>query len=81
MSNDTKVTLNKGGTKEKTLPISGIKIPDLWHIAENQSNTEDRERILLCWEIAHGLHRHILEEEKKKCQNRKKHNSKKILKT
>lgn len=32
MSADTKVTFHKGGTAEKTVKVSDILIPDLWHI-------------------------------------------------
>ena len=68
MANDAKVTLNKGGTEKKVVPISDVKIPDLWHIAntirENGKVADGpgcAELILECWSRAHDLKRHIQE--------------------
>ena len=68
MANKTKVTLSKGGTGEKTLPISQVKIPDLWHIAgaiEKTGKVADgpgcAALILECWSRAHDFKRHIQE--------------------
>lgn len=66
MSQNTKVTLFKGGTKESTLPISEVTIPDLWFIA-NAIRTGEQisilpaaaEQILDCWHIAGALKNHI----------------------
>lgn len=68
MANDTKVTLSKGGSKERTLPISQVHIPDLWHIAEkirtdglNPPGTECAGLILEVWNLCHDFKRHIQE--------------------
>ena len=68
MSNETKVTLSKGGTGEKTKTISQVNIPDLWHIAEairKNGKVADgpgcAELILECWSRAHDFKRHIQE--------------------
>ncbi len=68
MSNKTKVILNKGGTKEKTVPIDRVGIPDLWHIAEalrKDGKVDDgpgcADLILECWSRTHDLKRHIQE--------------------
>jgi len=60
MANNTKVTLNKGGTQEKTLLISKIQVPDLWHLAQTQKG-EIKKLILDCWGLANDLKRHIQE--------------------
>jgi len=66
MANETKVTLNKGGTKEMTVPISQVRIPNLWHIAEairKNGKVADgpgcAKLILECWNLAHDLKNHI----------------------
>lgn len=56
-----KVTLSKGGTMERTVEVSEIIIPDLWHIALNQESKEAKDAILEVWHIAHDLKRHIEE--------------------
>ena len=68
MANQTKVTLNKGGSKEKVVPISQVDIPDLWHIAEairvNGRVSDGQgcaDLILKCWSRAHDFKRHIQE--------------------
>ena len=68
MASKTKVTLNKGGSKKKTIPISQVEIPDLWHIAEairKDGKVADgpgcADLILECWSRAHDLKRHIQE--------------------
>ena len=68
MANETKVTLNKGGSKETTMPISQVNIPDLWHIAEaikRNGKVADgpgcADLILRCWNRAHDFKRHIQE--------------------
>lgn len=58
-----KITLSKGGTKEKTLNANDVQIPDLWHLARSvrQSHGNDAEdAILECWHIAHDLKNHII---------------------
>lgn len=68
MAWNTKVTLFKGGTREKTLPISHVCIPNLWHIAEairTNGKVADgpgcAKIILEAWHIAGALRRHIEE--------------------
>lgn len=70
----TQVTLNKGGTAEKVIDLSGHNIPDLWHIADfvedeavklgNKALKIQADKIRECWHLAHDLKRHILEESK-----------------
>ena len=71
MSSDTLVTLNKGGTKERTVRIDEIQIPDMWHLAMALKDfpTDNMivdpiacsELVLECWAMAKGLKRHIEE--------------------
>lgn len=56
------VTMHKGGTKEYKAHVGLITIPDLWHIANNQDDPKDKEKILEVWHLAHDLLRHIREE-------------------
>lgn len=65
----TTVTIFKGGSKERTLPINELRIPDLWHLAcwlgENEGTVPNgklaSELVLETWHIAHDLKRHISE--------------------
>jgi len=68
MAATTKVTLNKGGSEEKTVSISKVVIPDLWLIAEalrEKGKVHDgpgcATAILECWGLAHDFKRHIEE--------------------
>lgn len=68
MASDEMVTLFKGGTRETTLPISEVDIPDLWHIAEALRSqgkvaygSACADLILNCWHIAGALKQHIEE--------------------
>ena len=68
MSQNTQITLAKGGTAERQVPISKIHIPDLWHIASGirtgafvTSRADNADRILEVWNLAHDLRRHIQE--------------------
>ena len=63
------ITLNKGGSKEKTVPIESIHIPDLWHIAHirelegySVGGVSVKDLILECWHLAHDLKNHIEQE-------------------
>ena len=62
------ITLAKGGTSERTIDISRVEIPDLWHVAMHLKGSKDpvdvrrAEMILECWHLAHDLKRHIQEE-------------------
>ena len=56
------VTLHKGGSKEVTLDISRVEIPNLWDIAMgliDAGRTEESDMVLECWHIAHNLKLHI----------------------
>jgi hypothetical protein len=62
------VTLFKGGTNEKTLPIDEVHVPDLWHIAqkvrtgaymEPDYRKMAYEKIIETWHIAAWLKEHI----------------------
>ena len=57
------VTLAKGGTEERTVPISEVVIPDIWHTAMELRETRPKaaDAILEVWHIAHSLRRHIAE--------------------
>jgi hypothetical protein len=44
------VTLSKGGTEERTVKISQVIIPDLWHIAQSLDD-EDKKK---CWNAGTG---------------------------
>ena len=61
-----KVTLNPGGTHEKTVDISEIQIPDLWHIAQALKSKKSAptavaagDDVLEVWHLAHSLKKHI----------------------
>lgn len=61
-----KITLSKGGSKERKVELSKIVIPDLWHIAQGQGKEWSPEgaeiakkEILECWHLCHDLKRHI----------------------
>jgi hypothetical protein len=48
------ITLAKGGTAERSVPLGDIRIPDLLHIA-NSLNDPSRDAVLECWHLAHDL--------------------------
>lgn len=54
------VTLNKGGTAEKRLPVERIEIPDMWHVAQRAQASDDKQAILDCWRTAHALKNALL---------------------
>jgi hypothetical protein len=54
-----KVTLSKGGTRERVVEIEALKIPDLWHIAMAEKDKACSRMILDCWHIAHDLKREL----------------------
>jgi len=55
------VIFSKGGTKERSVPVSSIQIPDLWHLALAQDDPRSKDAILQVWHMAHDLLRHIRE--------------------
>lgn len=65
------ITICKGGTKERQVPINELEIPDLWHIAQlsdlrpySMNGRAIKEMLLDCWHIAHSLKFHIMENER-----------------
>lgn len=50
----SKVTLSKGGTKERKVKLSALEIPDLWR-------TDSPEKVMEVWHIAHDLKRELWE--------------------
>ena len=54
------ITLSKGGTNERTVKVSSIDIPDLWHIANDLQNVYSRQAILDVWHLAHDLKNELL---------------------
>ena len=59
---DTIVTLSKGGTNERKVKLSTIHIPDLWHVA-SEAGPVHAPAIREVWHIAHDLKRELLERE------------------
>lgn len=55
------IVIHRGGTGERTIPVSGIIVPDMWHIAMSQENPEFKAQVLECWHLAHAM-RSALEE-------------------
>ena len=73
MAKDT-VTLAKGASGEREVPIGEIEVPNLWHIAMDLNKKQEKvyvlwhgeftwvlagDYILECWHLAHDLKRHI----------------------
>ncbi len=56
----TSITLSKGGSKERTVCLQALEIPDLWHVAKSGYclRDDDRDKVLEVWHIAHDLKRH-----------------------
>lgn len=60
------ITLNAGGTAEKTVELSKIVIPDLWKIAQlselegyTLGSKSAKELILECWHLAHEFKKEL----------------------
>lgn len=67
------ITLAKGGTEERVVPINKIVIPDLWHAAQYLKSLDRKasgEDVLKCWHLCHDLKR-TLEEIDHEPKNRK----------
>lgn len=47
-----KITLAKGGTKERVIDVNKIRIPDMWHVAMRCENKHDIEMVLEYWYLA-----------------------------
>jgi len=57
------IVRSKGGTAERTVAVTDIQVPDLWHIAMSINNKEARARVLDCWYLAHDLLRAVRDTE------------------
>lgn len=57
------VTLNRGGSGEKTVKLSDVEIPDLWHIAQSEMDMDCRNAILTGLHISHDLKRTVEEQD------------------
>ncbi len=57
----TQVTINKGGTAEKTVEAESLTIHNLWNISF-QLPDKQGEMVREVWHLAHDLKRHIVEE-------------------
>ena len=58
------ITMAKGGTVERDVPLKEIEIPDLWHIAGRLKDggthiPRDADDVLECWHLCHDLLKHI----------------------
>ena len=52
------ITLSKGGTAERTVPLSSISIPDVWNISFTLPEGQG-ELVRELWHLCHDLKRHI----------------------
>lgn len=58
MDKPDKIIRSSQGTMRLVVPLSEVKIPDLWHIAEaldEEGRTEASEQILECWHLCIDL--------------------------
>ena len=58
----TTITLNKGGTAERTIDSQAIDVPNLWYVAtrlREAENIKDAQLVMDCWHLAHDLKHHI----------------------
>jgi len=56
MKKEIKVVL-----KGKSVPVSSVIIPDLWHIAMNLKDEQNKKTVIECWHIAHALKESLVE--------------------
>ena len=66
MNENKMITLAKGGTDERQVPLSDIAVPDVWALASRIRDTlgdEAAEQVLAVWHLAHDLRRHIEDDE------------------
>lgn len=58
------ITLSKGGTRERTVKLESLHIPDAWGFAFALKKTDPRsgQSIDELWHLAHDLKRHALEQ-------------------
>lgn len=55
------ITLSRGGTKEKTVEVRSIRIPDLWSVIDRLGyDTADGQNVNRCWHLCHDLLTYIL---------------------
>lgn len=55
------ITRAKGGTLERKENVKDIRIPDMWHLAMELPDENDRAMLLECWHLAHDLLRTLQE--------------------
>lgn len=56
------ITLNKGGTAEKTVPLDSIDVPDCWQAScalDDGGFRNFAEKVRECWHLAHDLLREL----------------------
>ena len=53
------VILNKGGTKERSVDVKKLQVPDMWHIVMRAGNVRDQKKILEVWHLCHDLLNHL----------------------
>lgn len=59
----TTITLNKGGTAERTAEAESLDIADLWHLSQDSRlGPSERRAVLDVWHLAHDLKQHIIEQ-------------------
>jgi hypothetical protein len=70
MAKEIEIIRSKGGTGERKVKLSNIKVPDLWWIIEalhynKKLYKADKARAYLeiseCWHLSHHLLRHLKE--------------------
>ena len=54
----------QGGSKERTVRVSAIHIPDLWKLVQEHKHYQrasEKAQILECWHLTHDLLRAVKE--------------------
>ena len=57
-----KIIRAKGGEAERKVDLADIRVPDLWHLAEDLRKAKlhkTRKMVLETWYLAHDLLRHL----------------------
>ena len=63
----TQITLNRGGTAERTVDVDSLQVPDVWNasfVVDEHLSEAAGERIRECWNLCHNLLRHAQEQAK-----------------
>lgn len=61
---NVKVTLNRGGSAETTVPLAQLNVPDAWHAAMQLKKLgfeSHCETVLETWHLAHSLLKELQE--------------------